>query len=304
MERDVVFCLAPDVRRVELQYALRSLNFVPHGRVFLIGGRPDWVVNVEHVSMPRVDKWVDLTRVWDVIRTLPLTAEFIYSEDDYFITEPVDDIPNYHQGPLADRVDKSVKRITPSWRGSLKASYDLLVANGIPDPLSFDVHIPMVVESDRIPTWKSKYVLRYRDLIGNTATRRPVKVVRDVKCSTESAVKKVQAAGVGFLSSSDRTFVKSGVKAVVDQIHPEPCRYEKEFYMDASPFEPESAYDQPIAPSRFDRIQAKKARIVERRIPRNGPVKVKLETGEWVDEESLADRHPSSELAGDLTEEE
>lgn len=290
MERDVVFCVAPNVRRTEFQYALRSLNFLPHGRVFVVGpANVEWVRNVTFVPMRQRDKWTDLTRMWDLIPTLPLTAEFVYTEDDYFITAPVEDIPNYHCGPLVKKVDpnkKYAKRIPPGWQSSLYATYHLLKENGVQDPLSFDVHIPMVVEKNRIPhAWDpGNLPLRYRDLVGNTATREPVKVPRDAKCHTIPIVDKIRETGLGFLSSSDQTFVKSGAEAWLKELFPEPCRYEKEHYMD---FEPASPYDEPAVSPRAEEMAKRKARIVERRIPRNDPPRVKLDTGEWVDEADL-----------------
>lgn len=294
MERDVVFCIAPGVKRPELQYALRSLTMIPHRRVFFIGGMPDWVVDVEHVPLPQKGKWQDLTRMWDLIPTMDLTPEFIYTEDDYFILKPVTDIPNYHaKRELKNKVDWNKKyprgSIPFTWAGSLRATYDLLVANGIKHPLSFDVHIPMIVEKDRIPhAWDPGNIpLRYRDLIGNTATREPVEIIRDVKCSTLNNTAAVLDLDLGFLSSSDQTFVKAGVETALRGVHPEPCRYEQEFYMESSSFEPASAYDEPFDPPRISKAAAIKARIVERYVPRNGPIRVKLDSGSWVDEDTL-----------------
>ena len=60
MDRDVVFMLRDHPARDELQYALRSLDFIDHGTVYFIGGMPDWVRNVEHVPFDGSSKWRNL----------------------------------------------------------------------------------------------------------------------------------------------------------------------------------------------------------------------------------------------------
>jgi len=284
--RDVVIVVEPRVQRDELQYALRSLDMIPHGRVFMVGGRPPWVQNVYHVPYKVTEKWTALTNVWrDVIPTLNLTGEFIYTEDDYFILDPVDDIPNYHSPKTLRERCQSDSKGNGGWGKSMKNTLALLEANGYDDPLSFDVHIPMVVERDRIPTWDlTEPWLRYRSLIGNTATRPAVPIRRDVKVGTLKAAKDVRP--LGFLSSSDRTFHESA-KLILRDIFPERCRYEKE--PDAMQFDgPASPYDE-TPTIRQERLRAKKQRILAHRVRRDGRVQAQVESGGWVDVEHQND---------------
>lgn len=289
-ERDVVIVVEPRVQRDELQYALRSLDMIPHGRVFMVGGHPPWVQNVHHVPYRETEKWKALTDVWrKVIPTLDLTDEFIYTEDDYFIVDPVDDIPNYIAPKSLRERCRTDSKGKGGWGKSMQNTLKLLEANGYDDPHSFDVHIPMVVERDRIPTWdQTEPWLRYRSLIGNTATRPPTPIRRDVKVQTLKDAK--DARLTGFLSSSDRTFAESA-GLILRDVFPERCRYEKE--PDAMEYEPTpDPADQ--ASARQERIQAKKQRITAHRVRRDGRVQAQLEEGGWVD---VTDDKPFNERA-------
>lgn len=238
--RDVLFVVHPKPPRLEFQYALRCLDLIPHNRVWVLGGTAEWLVNVNHLRIEHADKWQALTQVWhDIVAIDDLTSEFIYTEDDYFITKPVDDIPNYtHPKTLAERIGPGGdSRSRGAWGRSMTNTHDVLVEAGLEDPPSFDVHIPMVVEKDRVPTHldDGRGFLRFRSLIGNTATREPVPLPRDVKVHDGRNLTDVRDKGIGFLSSANKTFRKSGVAAVLEDLFPEPCRYEKEYYMDSSP---------------------------------------------------------------------
>lgn len=276
--RDVLFVIHPKPPRDELQYALRCLDYIPHNQVWVLGGRTDWMVNVNYIRLEGKPKWEALSKVWHTIAELDgLSSEFIYTEDDYFITQPVDDIPNYtHPKTLAERIgvggdSRSNRR--GGWGGSMKDTHDILVEAGIDNPPSFDVHIPMVVEKNRIPLEldDGRGPLRFRSLIGNTATREPVPIARDVKCHQKLDVEEVQAKNIGFLSSNNRTFYKSGVEKVMRGLFPEPCRYEQEYYVDSFEEQIADHQEQVEADPGKCAVCGKFVQVANRRIPRNGP---------------------------------
>jgi hypothetical protein len=299
MPPDVVFIVSEHVRRPELQYALRSWDLVPHGAVWFVGGRPGWVRNVRHVPFrDHQDKWQNIADKAKSLASLDgLAEEFYYTEDDYFILRPFDRIPD-HSHPqtlneqLAGRETRRKGRQLGGWWGYLQSTRDTLHAHGITDPVSFDVHIPMLWEKSKIPVhMDTGRPMSWRSLVGNTRKTVPVPVP-DVKAGSSRRKAAVVASDVGFLSSSEGTFRKL-VEPVVAALFPEPCRYEQEYYMD---FEPESPYDH--AP----RLDAKKQRIVARRVRRNKPDRVQYEDGTWVDvatiDEKTAEK-PDTTTVGD-----
>ena len=232
MKPDVVFCIGPSVGRDEFQYALRSLDNLEHGEVWIVGHKPKWVRNVIHVPFDGGAKWQALNDVWRVIASVSdITERFYYSEDDYFITKPVEgEIPNYYLDTLDERVlalDEA--GASGGWSQSLRATREVLVKAGIPHPISFDVHIPMLVEKERIPLHldDGSRPLRYRSLVGNFASRPPKRISTDVKTVSPEECQRVHGLGLGFLSSNEATFESSGVKAVLAELFPNPSRYER-----------------------------------------------------------------------------
>lgn len=255
-EPDVVFIVREKVARAELQYALRSLANIPHGKVWLIGGKPEWVVNVEHVPFPdNPNKWQNISDKFKSLAHLDgLSERFIYTEDDYFIVKPFDRLPYLVRPAMLNdwvaNYEKGRKRKKLSgWPGYLQATRDALHAAGITDPYSFDLHIPMEVERSKIPLhMDTGRPISWRSMCGNTSGREVEVAPRDVKIGVPKKVATVLKSGIGFLSSSDASFAKC-VEPTLRRIFPEPCRYEKEYYMAYEKevhFEPESPWESPV----------------------------------------------------------
>lgn len=225
MMRDVVFFTSAQPKEPEFQYALRSLAMIPHGTVWLVGGKPHWVRNVEHVPYPEGEKWQDLTDKWHKLRELPLSDEFIYSEDDYFILKPCTDIPNYTfpWQRLKDRCGSGDYNSTHT--NTYKILKEHLHRVDMP---SFDVHIPMVVERNLIPYHLDPggIPLRYRTLIGNTASRLPVPIEMDPKARNTRQVAEIRRLDLGFLSSSPASFEEANLGDLLRNLFPDPSPYE------------------------------------------------------------------------------
>ena len=274
---DVVFIVREQVRRPELQFALRSWSMVPHGTVWMVGGCPSWVRNVRHVPFPDgVDKWRNISDKFRSLAELDdLSDWFYYTEDDYHILEPVDEIPLYrHHVPLRPRVEeyRARRKREPrgGWEGYLAATLRVLEGAGVSEPESFDVHIPMLVEKARIPTHlKTPDAVSWRDLYGNLSGRDPVTIDIDVK--TGSAGSLLKKAKTGFLSTSEGTFRRSGAEALLSRLFPISCVYEKEGLEMAEYVKSER------------REQWRKDRLV-RRVTRSGETLVRTDAG-WVPEQ-------------------
>ena len=278
---DVVFIVRELVRRPELQYALRSWSLVPHGQVWMVGGCPSWVQNVNHVPFPdHPDKWQNISDKARSLATLDGLADwFYYTEDDYHILAPVDVIPLYrHETPLKPRVEEYRKRRKREpkggWEGYLAATLRVLQNAGIEDPDSFDVHVPMLMEKARMPIHlKTPRPVSWRSLYGNFAEREPVTIDTDVKTGAGGDMKR--KAATGFLSSSEGTFRRSGIEALLAARFPVPCQYERGDVDMAETFKREGGSQQ----WRKDRLMA------ATRITRTGEKLVRTDEG-WVPEVS------------------
>lgn len=143
---DVVYLVRRGDRNPELKYSLRSLRNMPHGRVVVVGHRPNWLGGVTHVAGNRNGA----EKALNIFDNLRLACDhvdadrFVLMNDDFFIMEPVDGPPSWHRGRLADHLARV--RQQSAWRTSLQTTLDWLRARGHDDPLSFAVHAPMPFE--------------------------------------------------------------------------------------------------------------------------------------------------------------
>lgn len=153
--RDVVYVVKEGEANEPLRYSLRTLANLPHRRVWIAGYRPKWVASeVGHVATLQTgDKFDNSTRNVEAAASHPEVAdEFYYFNDDFFIVNPVEDVPLMHREKVRDfiiELYRKWKREYPYLTG-MKRTLDLLVELGIEDPLCYEVHAPMVMRKDRL----------------------------------------------------------------------------------------------------------------------------------------------------------
>lgn len=123
----------------ELKYALRSWEkFGKIERVIIIGEKPDWYAG-DHLPWKHLlPKTEDIFRKTQLAATL--TENFIYANDDHILLEPLTTLPYYYQGFIHE------------FKGGSDAfmRYVCNTDRICPQGKYFDVHTPMVIESDII----------------------------------------------------------------------------------------------------------------------------------------------------------
>lgn len=135
----------------ELAWSVKSLKNIEHGRVLVVGDQPD-VEGVEHFKPP-VNRWSMLSPVHDVINklryacSLDISDNFILMNDDFFICKPTE-IPVAHRGTLGDHI--KWRNLKDNYSGQLKKTKEYLENKGIKDPLSYELHVPMVFNRQRL----------------------------------------------------------------------------------------------------------------------------------------------------------
>lgn len=144
MIRDVVYMLregGPGDYE-ELRYSLRSLRNLPHGRVWIFGGRPPWVQGVTHVEVQQGKiKHTNTGFVMGAIgrNTERLSDEFYLFHDDYFIMEPIPEVGRMFRSTWAEWLpSQSPTRAQRTQR--------LLKEFGKPSRLCYELHVPMIIE--------------------------------------------------------------------------------------------------------------------------------------------------------------
>lgn len=221
---DVVYLVRPGDKNDELRWSLRCLSAnLPHERVWIVGYRPRWVTGVEHVptARPGPSKWITTRLALREACAKIEVERFVLFNDDFFVTRPIESVPTLHRGTLAEHA----RHAKGAWGNTLRDTMRFLIAHGIPEPLSFDLHVPMEMERaplcevlDMVPPGVA---LQARSLYGNWAHVPATKSV-DVKVHGRQA----QVSPDLFLSTSDSTFNGSAGRWI-RQHFPAPSPYER-----------------------------------------------------------------------------
>lgn len=221
---DVVYIVKPGDNNPELRYSLRSLANMPHGAVYMVGHKPKWVQGVEHI--PGNALTVKEHNVHDNLRRAcaALNADrFIVMNDDFYVMQPVRALTAAHRGSLAQHVAKL--DLKTSWGRSLAVTFAVLIKEGFVDPLSYELHRPVLMERDKLAevleigleqeTWP-----QWRTMYGNWWKVR-ANVAPDVKLRTSA-----QGIPTGpFVSTDDHTFRL--LRPYLDAVFPSAGRYER-----------------------------------------------------------------------------
>lgn len=168
---DVLYRVRRSRDNETLRYSLRSLVNVPHGEVFIVGQKPAWARNVT-VLAP--DKWLSkwhglMADTWSACKRLS-GRTLLLMDDDYFILRPVKTVKPVHRGSLIEDAERRMG----AYRHTLVNTARYLVDKGIEKPLSYEVHVPMVVDADGMaealePVANARRPLQARSVYGNVA---------------------------------------------------------------------------------------------------------------------------------------
>lgn len=175
--KDIVYLVKADPQNdsEELRYSLRSLQNIPHRRVVIAGEKPDWAQNVDYIPVPQ-----DLTKAGNVARNLmaavahgPLSKEFTLMNDDFFFMKPIADMPVLNFGPMKDVLDHYRHRYPDGseYIKAMESLYGTLLAQGHKIPISYELHVPMVFDKEKITAMYKQIagarVYQFRTFYGN-----------------------------------------------------------------------------------------------------------------------------------------
>lgn len=206
---DVVYPVRPGDANDELRYSLRSLANIPHGRVWIVGYKPTWVTGVEHIDG---NQFGPHANVYENIRAAmncpDVSDEVIIFNDDFFVTERIAEIPRLYRSTLAEHIAlPRVQRNRGWWLDSLNATLVCLQVHGITDPLSYELHVPVVVNKRKMADTLAAFAQvtpvnppQWRTLYGNLYAAGGTRQA-DVKQYGAGEMKRP------FHSTDDRSFV-------------------------------------------------------------------------------------------------
>ena len=222
---DIVY-LCRDGDNEELRYSLRSIKNLAYDKVWLFGGRPYWYQGLYQPMVSKGNKHANTTRSLRLAcMDKRVSDPFILMNDDFFILKPTT-VGNYDAGDMDEFIQRFVDRFRSSrYIQGLKETCEFMKKNGIDKPLSYELHVPIVVHKKpmlyalkRIATVSR---VAYRSAYGNFAHLES-ETIADVKIHEESGY--IPTCDT-FMSTDDTTFKL--VKEKLAVMFPEPSPFEQ-----------------------------------------------------------------------------
>ncbi|MFD7964359.1 hypothetical protein ACFV5J_26535 [Streptomyces zaomyceticus] len=228
---DIVVPVREGAAHEQLRYALRSwAAHLPHRRAWLVGHRPRWAADVEHLPTEQTGTKYQNTTL--AVRTAcehrDVSEVFVLANDDMFTMRPLPDgVPVLHRGRVRD-VERALASRPPSdYMRGMRATRKLLKSLGHPDPLSYELHVPMPVDKtgmlQALDEAEHLAVVHKRTLYGNLAGLGGEEI-QDVKIMHRAP------RGYGpeslFLSTMPDSFAYGHVGQFIRDAFPDPSPYE------------------------------------------------------------------------------
>lgn len=235
---DIVYLIRPGENNEEFRHSLRSLekNFPNHGTIWIVGYCPLWInkENVRVIYKTQVrQKWVNTDNNLKVACRHPdISDDFILMNDDFFIMQPIDEIPRLNRGSISEVIKQHEgKSNSEAYAWSMRHTTVLLQKMGIKDPLSYELHVPMIIN-------KEKYLeavairnkleptvgrINKRTLYGNYVGYGG-ETIEDVKISYVNG--KNLPKDSTFISTNDESFKFGTIGHRIREAFNKPCRYE------------------------------------------------------------------------------
>lgn len=186
----------------ELLYSIKLVKkYLPHDKIFVVGDLPHYLKNEDiiFVSSSNIgSKYNNTTKhLLKVCKDPRLSENFILMNDDFFIIKPItnpEEEFNLNRGTIASVYNRYLKKYgepTSYSRGMYNTMKFIQDNCNIKDPLSFELHVPMVMNKHNVlkmyelPGVKDIKILHKRSLYGNLyiTNSKPCKDVKILTCN-------------------------------------------------------------------------------------------------------------------------
>ena len=154
----------------ELRYSMRSLQNVKNwnGEVFVCGDKEDWfsdqITVIDTFKRSHIKAEDVRNKMRAIIADKRVPDDFLFFNDDFFITEPTEIKPLY-DGKL-----KSFAGFN-TWLRAKSDTRDYLITQGIEDPKNYELHVPIIINKQKytsvLDIVQQKPKLASRSIYGN-----------------------------------------------------------------------------------------------------------------------------------------
>lgn len=234
---DIVYLVKECQKNEELTYSLRSLANLQHKRVFIVGGCPNTINKEKVVYRPILqrsgNKFTNTTQnIQQICKNKDLSSDFILMNDDFYILKPIKEPQaelNLSRGRIDQVIEEYKKRYhncTNSYLEGMKQTNIFLKDLGYERPLSYELHIPMVLNKEKLlemfklPYINTISVFHWRSVYGNLYLKNS-RIINDVKVLNDYYY---ELGTDKFLSTEDNSFQR--VQPFLDHLFPDRSPYE------------------------------------------------------------------------------
>jgi hypothetical protein len=193
----------------ELRYSLRSIEKnMPSGKVWVIGYRPDWYIG-DFIAVKDVGGKFDNIRQCISVASAhkDISNNFILMNDDFFAINKIHTVQNFNGGFLKEKIQRYKElRMSPKYIKLLELTLEQLEANGIKNPLDYDIHVPITMNKEIL---KDALQLAYfpRSSYGNLAKLNSTKI-SDVKIYQSKHINNISNIdNLEIVSTDDGSFL-------------------------------------------------------------------------------------------------
>lgn len=234
---DVVYILGTGSRwrNNEIRYSIRSveMNLLCAGRIFVIGECPDFLSGVIHIPYPDKHK-----NKQDNAREKYLVAanderisdDFILMNDDFFVLEPVESVPNYTLGTMEEMIRRHPTKGGYYYQSMIDTK-KVIESFGIHDPLSFEVHAPIVFNKEKLKTVimmvGAEKAYSFRSCYGNIYAEENERVMDFKAAGLVEFIHQI-TRNSDYLSISDSLVAEREFRDWIRRTFPKPSRYEND----------------------------------------------------------------------------
>lgn len=232
----LAYIVRPGESNEELRYSLRTVvaNWPSVDQIVIVGSAPTWITGIEVVHGNRFkEKQRNVygnMRILAEVESLP--PDVVVMNDDFFILDTVDEMPMFRRrGTLASHI-RSLGASSTWWKQSLRATELWLHHKGVAEPLSYELHRPFPIHREwmaRVLKEAAQHQPRnppqWRTLYGNRWQADAIPA-SDGKVYS-NALDAPFPEGQPYLSTTDRSWERSGIGETIRERFPDPSPFEK-----------------------------------------------------------------------------
>ena len=206
--------ICKDGENEELRYSIRSVvKNTNDPKIWVVGGKPDWYVGNYIPVLQNQHKYQNaLNNLRAACASEEIPEDFILMNDDFYITNKINKVKIYNNGFLEDQINQYHNAGNRStYLNRLGKTYAYLQRRDIPNPISYELHVPMPMEKSKLITiLEEQYSTLWRSKYGNTFNIGG-ETVKDVKVHKSGALVSLSynqdEEHIPYLSSADTSFM-------------------------------------------------------------------------------------------------